>query len=254
MRSTLMFARKEALEILRTSRIIVLPAILLLFALTGPLLAKYTPEILSAVAGDQLGGIELPPPTAFDAYGQWVKNLAQIGLFAVIISYGGIVSAERRRGTAILALIKPLSRTGFVLAKFVVHAVFLSVLLAVMTAVTWGVTAAVFGEAPPGPLWASAMCWLLLALVYLSLVTLFSVLLPSAAGAAGLGIAAFAALSVAGIWRPLAEHSPAGLSSAAAMLAAGVETFPLASPILISLACIVLAVLGAAAIFRRQEL
>ena len=38
------FAGKEAREILRTWRIWVLPGILLFFALTGPVLAKLTPQ------------------------------------------------------------------------------------------------------------------------------------------------------------------------------------------------------------------
>jgi len=102
------FVRKEAIEIIRTWRIWVLPGILLFFALTGPFIARFTPEIITAVAGAQLGGVVLPPATYVDAYAGWVKNLSQIGLFAVIIIYGSIVSGEVRSGTAALVLTKPL--------------------------------------------------------------------------------------------------------------------------------------------------
>lgn len=61
------FAGKEAREILRTWRIWGLPGILVFFALTGPVLAKLTPQLLGALGGDQLKGLVLPTPTYLDA-------------------------------------------------------------------------------------------------------------------------------------------------------------------------------------------
>lgn len=248
------FARKECFEILRTSRIIVLPAIFVFFAITGPILAKYTPELVQAVAGAQLGNLQLPVPTVNDAYGQWVKNLSQIGLFAIIISYGGIISAERRRGTAILVLTKPLGRVAFVLVKVGVHVSYLTVLTAVTTLLTWWVSSIIFGEAPGGALLTSSALWLSSACVYFALVTLFSTWLPSSAGAAGLGIAAFAVLTLASIWKPLADFSPAGLAGAAAGAAAGMSPESLLPMLLVSGAVCVAAVALSAWVFTRQEL
>lgn len=250
----MMFARKEVFEILRTWRIYVLPAIMLLFAATGPLLAKYTPELLAAVGGSQFSALHLPAPTVFDAYGQWIKNLSQIALFALIIIYGGIVSSERRSGTAILVLTKPVSRSAFVIVKAVVHSLYVAVLLIGGTFVTWGLSAIVFGHAPGGALWSSALVWLVLAVVYLSLMTLFSVLISSAAGAAGAGLGVFVALSIAGVWKPIGDYSPAGLLGRAATLAAGTETGPLVWPVTISLLVSAASVGLAAALFRRKEL
>ncbi|HYM66805.1 MAG TPA: hypothetical protein VEW68_05900, partial [Patescibacteria group bacterium] len=60
----LVFVGKEAREILRTWRIWVLPGILLLFAVSGPPLARFTPQIVEAAVGSkQLGGLKLPEPT-----------------------------------------------------------------------------------------------------------------------------------------------------------------------------------------------
>jgi ABC-2 type transport system permease protein len=254
MRTVVMFARKEVFEILRTWRIYVLPAIMLVFAVTGPLLAKYTPELLTAVAGSQLSSLHLPAPTVFDAYGQWIKNLSQVAIFALIIIYGGIVSSERRSGTAILVLTKPVSRDAFVIVKAVVHSLYLFLLLIGGTLVTWGVSAIVFGDGPGGALWSSALVWLVLAVFYLCLMTLFSVLIPSAAGAAGAGLGVFVVLSIAGIWEPIADYSPAGLLGRATALAAGTETGSLLWPVTITLLLCVSAVGLAAALFRRQEL
>ncbi|BDO41661.1 ABC transporter permease subunit [Cellulomonas sp. NTE-D12] len=247
------FARKEASEILRTWRLWVLPGILAFFALTGPPLARYTPQIVQAVAGNQLAGFTVPEPTYLDSYAQWAKNLTQIALLALVIIYGGLVSAESRSGTAVLVLTKPVSRSAFVLGKALVNAGFVAVLLVGGTLMTWGLTAAFFGTAPGSGLWGSALVWLVLAVQFIALMTLLSVLIGSAAGAAGAGLGVYVLLSIASIWKPLARYSPAGLPTQATALAAGTEASAL-WPVVTSLVLSVLLVAAAALVFRRKEL
>lgn len=249
------FVRKEATEILRTWRIWVLPGILLFFALTGPTAARFTPEILKAVAGMPAAVIEklIPAPTYLDSYGQWAKNLSQIGLFALIIIYGGLISSERKSGTAILVLTKPVSRTAFVTAKALVHAAFLTITVMAGTLLTWALTRLVFGTAPPGPLVTSAFSWLIFGLLFLALMTLLSVLLPSQAGAAGVGIGVYALLAMAGLSKTLVLYTPVGLANAPSVLAAG-QPFPLLWPLLSAIALSIALVAAAAWLFARQEL
>ena len=247
------FAHKEAREILRTWRIWVLPGILLFFALTGPVLARYTPELVGALAGDQLKGLVMPTPTYLDAYAQWVKNLSQIALFALIIIYGSIISSERKSGTAVLVLTKPVSRTAFVVAKAAVHSAFLAILVVAGTLLTWGLTAAVFGQAPGSALWSSALVWLVFGVLFIALMTLLSVLIGSAAGAAGAGLGAYALVSIAAIWKPLGTYSPAALATQPASLAAGKDVAVL-WPVLTSLLLTVVLVAVAALAFRRKDL
>lgn len=254
MNATLVFARKEALEIVRTWRIWVLPAIILFFAISAPLLARFTPEILGAVGGDQLGSIALPAATHLDAYGQWIKSLSQIFLFALIIIHGGIVSSETSSGTAILVLTKPMSRSAFVVVKAVIHSVFLALLVILGTLATWGVTVLLFGQASPEPLWSATMTWLALGIFYVAMMSFLSVVIPSTAGAAGAGIGVFVLLTIGALWKPLADHSPAGLSGNAAALAAGVPVPDLLWPVVVSLAAAVILVVAGALLFRRKEL
>jgi ABC-2 type transport system permease protein len=247
------FARKEAREILRTWRVWVLPGILAFFALTGPFLARFTPEIVGALAGSQLGGLKIPTPTYLDAYAQWIKNLSQIALFALIIIYGSIISAETKSGTAVLVLTKPVSRTAFVIAKASVHSVFLAVLVVIGTLLTWGLTAAVFGKAPGSALWSAALAWLVFGVLFIALMTLFSVLIGSAAGAAGAGLGAYALMSIAAIWKPLGTYSPAGLATEPASLALG-KNGAVLWPVLTSLLLAVALVALAAQAFRHKDL
>lgn len=247
------FAGKEAREIVRTWRLWVLPGILIFFAVTGPVLAKFTPELVGALAGDQLRGFVIPTPTYLDAYAQWVSNLSQIALFALIVIYGSIISAEVKSGTAILVLTKPVSRTAFVVAKVVVHSGFLAVLLVVGTLLTWGLTAVAFGQAPGSALWSSALVWLVFGVLFIALMTLLSVLIGSTAGAAGAGLGIYALLAIAALWKPLGRYSPAALSSAPSRLAAGKDVAVL-WPVLTSLLLTVVLVVLTALSFRRRDL
>ena len=254
MNGYLVFARKEVQEIVRTWRIWVLPAVVLFFAVSGPFIARYTPQIVGAVAGAQLGNLVLPTPSYLDAYGSWIKNLSQVTLFAIIIIYGGIVSSEVRNGTVLLVLTKPLSRGAFVAVKVVVNCVFVAVLLCLGTLLTWALTMAVFGKAQAGPLWSAAAIWLVLAILYVAIMTLLSVAIGSATGAAGAGIGVFAVLSIAAIWKPLSDYSPAGLAGKAASLAAHTTTSSVLWPVLSSLVASVILVGVAVVVFRRKEL
>jgi len=247
------FARKEAREILRTWRIWVLPGILLFFALTGPVLARFTPEIVGALAGDQLKGLLIPTPTYHDAYTQWIKNLSQIALFALIIIYGNIISSERRSGTAVLVLTKPVSRTAFIIAKAAVHSAFLAILVVAGSLLTWGLTAAVFRQAPGSALWSSALVWLVFGVLFITLMTLLSVLIGSAAGAAGAGLGTYALVSIAAIWKPLGTYLPAALATVPSSLAAGKDVavlWPVLTSLLLAAVLVALATLA----FRRSDL
>lgn len=255
MRGFASFLRKEALEIVRTWRIWVLPGMVLFFALSGPVLAKYTADLLRSLGGST-GGMQiiLPEPTYVDSYaGQWVKNLSQLVLFAIIIIYGGLISAERKKGTAALVLTKPVSREAFVVAKFLTHAVFLTLVVVIGALVTWGVTAAVFGGAPFVPLASSTLAWLCYGLMVLALMTLLSALVNSQAGSAGIGFGIFALSGILGLWEAARLYSPIGLLGIPTELASGKHPAVL-WPVLTSLAVTMALVAIAAAAFRRKEL
>ncbi len=253
MRGFFAFACKEAAEILRTWRIWVLPGMLLFFALTGPVTARYAPQIMAAAGGSLFAGLKLPTPVYQDSYAQWVKNLSQLGLFVVIIIYGGIVSSERKSGTAVLVLTKPVSRSAFVVAKVLVHSTFLAVTVTAGTLITWGGTALLFGEAPAGPLFVSTGAWLSFGILYIAVMTLLSAVLSSQAGAAGIGLGTYALVSVSALWKPLGTWSPAALVGGPATLASGkafAAGWPVATTLLLAVALVACAALS----FSRKEL
>ncbi len=248
------FLGKELREIVRTWRIWVLPGIVLFFAISGPPLAKITPQLLSSFATSTPGAvIKLPDPTYIDSYASWVKNLSQMMVFAVIIIFGGLVTAETKSGTAILVLTKPVSRKAFVLAKFVSALTLLVGSVVAGALVTWGLTYVTFGEAPFGLLAKTTGAWLAFGVLLLSVMTLLSAWLNSQAGAAGIGALVWFALTLLTLWKPTARYGPSGLVNAASdvLMKSGTDlAWPLMTGAIMAAACL----LGAIVVFSRKEL
>ncbi|HYO85278.1 MAG TPA: ABC transporter permease subunit [Dermatophilaceae bacterium] len=246
------FLGKELREIVRTWRIWVLPGVMLLFAVTGPPTARFTREILASALGDQAGSVTLPDPTYLDAYLQWTKNLGQLVLFVVIVMLGGTVAGERRLGTAILVLTKPVTRAAFILAKVTSAALLVLGSAALGTVITWALTRAFFPEAPPGRLLAATACWMLLAGFFVAVMVLASSVVEATAGAAGIGFAVFMTLALAGIWAP-ARYTTAGLLTVPDALIRGTDV-NVAGPVVTTLVATGLIVALAIGVFRRREI
>lgn len=255
MRGAMVFLGKELREIVRTWRLYVVPGILIFFGLASPLIAYVVPDLLTSVMGSSGQGmnIEIPPATTIDAYLQWSKNAMQIALFAIIITAAGAVVAERRDGTAPLVLAKPVSRSAMVVAKVVSNYVLVLVATIVSAVLCIAVTAFIFDMTLLREFASAVALWYLLACLMITVSVLLSVVLKSQAGAAGVALAVYFALSLAALWAPMRDYSPAGLMSLGDRVLAGeadpsvfwpVGTALLAVAALTALAC------GA---FGRQE-
>src|SRR5690606_10592749 len=111
---------------------------ILFFAVTGPVLAYFTPEILSAALGSQSDAFTtLPEATWRDVYLQWVSNLQQIFPFLVIIIAAGSIAGEISSGTIIPLIAGGFAHVRIAVIKFVVHTVAGILGIALGTAVTW---------------------------------------------------------------------------------------------------------------------
>ncbi|GAB2838236.1 hypothetical protein GCM10022221_42040 [Actinocorallia aurea] len=249
--------RLRAREIVRTWRIWVLPAVVLFLAASGPVLARFTNDLLAAALGPgQAAAIPLPDPTALDANAQWTKNLTQLVVFVVVVMAAGAINSEVRSGVAALTLVKPPSRTAYVLTHAVVLLAFTAAAALLGALVSWGVTWAVFGSAPLGPVLGATAVWLVLAAVLITASLLASAATDAVAGAAGVGIGAFFLLVLLGVVPALTEFTPAGLVPVTNALAMGAQAadrtlwWPVATGLLLAGALLA----AATAVFRRREL
>ena len=248
------FLRKELTEIRRTWRLWVIPGMLVFFGLTSPLIAALTPALVESMAASQPGVvIQLPPPSAFDAYAQFIKNLDQFVLIAVVITGAGVVSGERTTGTAILALTKPLSRGAFVVAKIITQIALLVAATVLGTVVCLAMTAVVFDGGNAARLVTAVALWLLYASLLVVVMTLCSAAFRSRGAAAGAGLGFYFLTLLLSSWGPAAQYGFVGLWPALRDALMG-EPLVVAWPIATAVVAIVLGVMGAVWIFERQEL
>ena len=78
------FLRKELTESMKNHRFLILFFLFLIFGVMSVFLAKYIPEILSALAAE----MELhSEPVPLDAWKQFYKNKSSVGFSAYIILY-----------------------------------------------------------------------------------------------------------------------------------------------------------------------
>ncbi|MGE5530079.1 MAG: ABC transporter permease [Patescibacteria group bacterium] len=246
--------RKEFREILGTYKVYVIPAIFLFFGLTSPLIAKFTPELVKSLAKGV--EIKIPPPTAIDAYGQFLKNLRQIGLLAVIFTSIGLVAEEKLRGTAALMLAKPVPRWAFIAGKFLAGAALIAVSTALAYLACLYYTTVLFGTGLFGPSAQAALLMLAYYLLILAVTLLASTVARSVALAGAIAVGGFIALSILpSLHRWLALYSPGALAGYELRLLAGGAAFADTVPALaVTLGLTGALVALAMFVFGRQEL
>lgn len=212
-RGYLAFTKKELLEQIRTYKLLIFLAAFLMFGLMSPLLAKLLPNILSSM---DMGGIklELPSPTAMDAYAQFFKNLTQMGILVLLLVFGGTLSGEFIKGTLLQILAKGLSRTAVLMAKFTAAAILWTGGFLLSVAINYIYTVYLFdsGSLPNLPL--SLFCLWLFGVFLISLILLSSTIAPGAFGGLILSVITLAILLMVNIFKSAAKYNPLTLASA----------------------------------------
>ena len=249
------FLSKEFLETRRTWRLWVLPGIMvLLLGLGTPVLTAVTPALLRATERSEPGVvIKLPTPTSRDSYSQFMGNLDQVALLAIIIAGAAIVASERRAGTIVLVLTKPLSRAGFILAKSVSQLTLLVAATALGTLVCVLVTTAIFDGRHIAAFIASVALWLVLGAMFTLLMLLLSAAMKGQAPAAGVGIGVYVSLVVMTGFPVFRDYSPAGIIAASDALLKGRDV-ALAWPVITALLLAGGFLYAAVRVFARREL
>ena len=236
------FLGKELRETVHTWRIWVLPAFILFAALSSPLITFLMPMLVDRLGGMPQGfTISVPTPAALAAYVEYLGNLGELVMFALVIAYGGIVSSEVRSGTAALALAKPLSRGAFVLAKWLSQLLVIAVAAVAATALCIALTAVLMGVGPATETVAAVALWFVYAAMMLSAMVLLSAVLPAPAAAAGAGIGVYASIAILAQFEATSRLTPAGLMPAAQAVLSSEPAHwqaPVATGIALSAACL----------------
>jgi ABC-2 type transport system permease protein len=247
--------RKELIQQWRTRRLLVVMAVFILFGLTSPMVAKFTPEILKSVAGAEQFASLVPTPTSADAMGQYIKNITQFGFLLAVLLGMNAVAGEKESGTAAMILSKPMPRWAFVLSKFTAQAVVYASAFLVAGLGAYYYTLLLFGPFDALRFAAINLLLLLWLLTFVGAALLGSVIGSSIAAAAGFGLTIAIAILFAGSIPQYGMLLPSGLMGWASQL--GANSGPVAANAGAVAGGVVLVVMGlvwSVAVFERQEI
>lgn len=247
---------KEINEQLRTYRVLVVGAVLIVFGLLSPVIAKFTPELIRQLADTQETAALvqiMPQPTLLEAVAQFVKTISQFGLLLAILATMGAVVQEKEKGTAAMMLVKPLPRGTFLLTKFLSIAGLFFVTLALSGLACAYYTTLLFGPIDPGA-WAALLGLMYLYLLtYISLTLFCSVITKSIVASGGLALGGMLFIEILGALPRIGNYFPDQLLGWGVGITGGDPTTHWPALIL-SLVLIILALVASWRIFNRQEI
>lgn len=246
------FLKKELTENMKNCRFPILFAVFLIFGLTSPFLAKFMPEILSAVAADMRMGAA---PAALDAWEQFYKNISGVGFSAFIILFGSCMSGEYSKGTLVLLVTKGLPRRAVIFAKYTVAAVLMTVCYWTGFLAAYCCTAYLWPGTILFHVFTAAFYLWLTGFLYLSILLLGCVAFKQTFTSILFTGGIVAVISLLGTAEPLEKFNPFLLTSKNVDLISGaVSVSEFFVPAMLSVAITVVGLLSAILLFDRKQL
>lgn len=255
MRAFMIFLGKEMREHIRSNKLWILGAVFIFFGILSPATARFMPDLLKLM-GDSSGVVvTLPPVSVYDSYVQFFKNMSGVGVIILLLVFAGNVSGEKAKGSASLILTKNLSKTSYLLSKYIGAALLWTCIYAAGALVCYAYTLWLFPGEFAGRVFASFAAFWLYGVLLLAITELAS------AAAEGFGLAALGAFAGWGLLmlsmapRKIAEYTPAALGALNVQMIRGdVPVGNLLIPALIAVALAGAALGCGAWILSRQEL
>ena len=243
--------RVEWLRLRRTHRLWVLVGIYVFFGVTGPLSARYLPEIVDRFAGDVQ--MTVPDPTAAAGMAQFGSNAGQLGLLAVLVVAAGALTFDARPAWAAFLRTRVPRVLDLVLPRVVVVGAAAVAALGVGTLVAAVTTTLLIGAPAVG----DVVLGTVLGGVYLALAVAIAAAAASVSRTAVstvlLSVGALLALPLLQLIPTVGEWSPSRLLGAGDALLAGASASDLVPSLVVALVLVPVLVVGASARLATRE-
>lgn len=254
MKTLITLIKKDLLDQLRTKKILILSIVFLFTAISSPIIAKITPELLKSLSVPGMT-ITLPTPTYADSLDQFIKNTSQIALLVLVFVVAGAVSDEKNRKTLEILLTKPASRTLFILSKFKSYFISISAIFIATSILFYTYTISIFGTFNLLNFAEMVVNILLYILMIVSVTILASTIVTNSIAAGGIGFISFILFgSIFNMFEILKPYSPNKIFSSYKDLIVNGWNNDLFAPIVVILLVILVSILTAVAIFNKQEI
>ncbi len=254
MRSLFAVIKKEFMEQLRLSKLLVLGIVFILFGIMNPAVAKLTPALLEMFS-KTTGGItiEIAEVTALDSWTQFFKNMP-VTLIIFIFLENSIFTNEYRTGTLVLSLTKGLERYKVVIAKSFVLLVLWTLGYILSFGISYGYTTYFWDNSVTKNLGLSVFGLWLFGVWIIALTVLFSTLMSSNSGVLVGLVGVVAVLLFAGIVPEIQEYLPTQLLSGQALNYGLAEAESYTKALIISAATAVVFFAVSIPVFNRKNL
>jgi ABC-2 type transport system permease protein len=252
MNATRALFRKEFLEQWRTNKVLILAASFFLLGVSGPLSLKFLPEIMK-MSGESSGlSISLIRKlTATDYQLNFFSQMSSMPMLILILVAMGAIAGERERGTHVFVLTKPVSKTQFIVTKYLTYLTVLAgaLLIALLGGIYYSAIFTDINQIQFGPFFLAGLTVFSYMAFMLAMIILSSSLFRSALAAGGLSFLVYLVCTIGsgllpskiGNWLPFgfigqAQQAFAGKLSAGEQLLPALVGFAL-SAIVIAIAC-----------------
>lgn len=246
--------QKELLQQWRTRRALVVLVVFIIFGLGSPLLAKFTPQMLTMIEGAEQFADLIPEPTTADSMTQYIKNITQFGFMIAILLGMGAVASEKERGQAALILSKPLPRWAFLLSKFMAQALIYAIAFLLAALGAYYYTLVLFEPFQFWPFLAGSGLLLLWLLTFTAVTLLASTLSRSSGAGAGVALLGAVVLLLAGSIPQIAPFAPGALVGWASQLGLATAVPAQGGALAANAVLIILLLVSSIAAFETQEL
>ena len=250
----LLTTRKEMLYQWRTWRVVIVCAVMFVFAIMSPLLTKFTPQLLSSLEGAEMFADLIPEMTVIDSLNQHIETMTQFGFILVILIGMGAVAGEKESGTAGIVLSKPLSRGAFISSKYFSQALLYLLAFIIAAAAGYYYTITLFGALEIGVFLGINALLLLWMLVFAAITLLGSTLGSSTGAAAGFSLGGAILVLLTGSIPRVGGLFPSGLLAWASQIGTQSETAHNWGAVTLGLVIIIICLVSALGVFERQEL
>lgn len=248
------FTKKELQEQIRTYKWLIMLAVFFLIGMMSPVLAKVMPDMLSGMKINSVT-FTVGEVKVSDAYAQFFKNAVQMGIFALLLVFGGTLSNELAKGTLINILSKGLPRYTVLLSKYTAAVVLWTVGYVLSVLTDFGYTLYLFKDATVDNLFFSNFCLWLFGCFVLALIFLSSTLIPGYFGGLVFTFIIIIAMLTVNALPNVLNYNPITLASVNTALIKGEkDAGELIKTVIITGALIILSMTLSISIFQKKKL
>jgi ABC-2 type transport system permease protein len=246
--------RKELVFQWRTKRILIVVAIFLIFGMLSPVIAKFTPELISGLEGAEAFAALIPEPSVIDAIAQYTSNMTQFGFLIVILLGMSAVAGEKDKGTAAMVLSKPMPRWSFIVSKYLSQGLVYLLAITLAGIAAYYYTLYLFDSLPLGGFIVANLLLYLWLMIFAAMTLLGSSIGKTTAVAAGIAAAGGIALLLSAVVPRYGPLVTSGLISWATALLLGQNGTVNFGALATALGLVVLMLVGSIAAIEEQEI